>query len=392
MRILFCNYEYPPLGGGGGIITALLAERLSKLNHEVTVLTSHMRGLKVEHYENGVNIVRVPVLFRNHEATASLLSMLTFIPLSIKVGKKLLRTNQYDIINTHFVLPSGPVGDVLSRYGSIPNVLSVHGGDLYDPRKFFSPHRHPLVRAWIRRLLRRADAVVGQSTNTLENMRRFYTPEIGGIRIPLGIKIPDVVPASRVQYGFGEDEVLLVTIGRFVARKAVDQLIPIMAGLRKEKVRLLMIGTGPQEQFLKQESVKMQLEDQIIFMGYVEEAEKFRILKMCDLYVSTSNHEGFGLAFLEAMACGLPVVCYDNGGQTDFLRDQETGYLVCLNDIDLFKERCKSLIRNPSLRKTMGEKNTCRVKEFSIGKCALRYESTFNNVLEANAKRKQQFL
>ena len=383
MRILFCNYEYPPLGGGGGIINALLAEEMSKLNHESTVLTSHKSVMLVKSYENGVNIIRVPVLFRSHEATASLLSMLTFIPMGIKAGRKLLMSKQYDIINTHFVLPSGPVGDVLSRYGSIPNVISVHGGDLYDPSKFFSPHRHPLLRAWITRLLRRADAVVGQSNNTLENMRRFYTPEIEGIRIPLGIKIPNnFVPASRMQYGFREDEVLLVTIGRFIARKAIDQLISIMAGLRKEKVRLLVIGTGPKEQFLKQESLRMQLENQIIFMGYVEETEKFRILKMCDFYVSTSNHEGFGLAFLEAMACGLPIVCYNHGGQTDFLRDQETGYLVSLNDLELFTKSCQSLIQNPILRKTMGENNRRRVREFSIERCASKYEKTFDEVLK----------
>jgi glycosyltransferase involved in cell wall biosynthesis len=387
MRILFCNYEYPPLGGGGGTITSLLAQEMVK-RHEVTVLTSQGPGLPTESVENGVRIIRVPVFFRNRISVANLLSMFMFIPMGIRAGKRLLSTNRFDIINTHFVLPSGPVGDVISDLGHIPNVLSVHGGDLYDPTKITSPHRYPFLRSWIRRLLKRATLVIGQSSNTIENLRRFYTPEIECIRIPLGIQNPKIKPTHRGEYGFGEDEFLMVTVGRLIPRKAVNQLISILERLNKEKVRLLIIGDGPKKQSLKQESIRRQLGNRVIFMGHVGESEKFRILRMCDLFVSTSQHEGFGLVFLEAMASGLPVICYDSGGQIDFLRDRETGYIVPLNDLHLFTKRCESLILNPELRKKMGRANEQRSEEFHITKCALRYESVFKNVLETWKKRK----
>src|SRR5690242_18107975 len=131
MRILFCNFEYPPLGGGGGVINALLAQELAT-RHEVTVLTSRALGLAPEAIEKGVKIVRAPVYLRRQEAVASISSMFSFILSGLGRGKKLLATEEYDIINTHFVLPSGPVGDALSRISRIPNVLTVHGGDLYD--------------------------------------------------------------------------------------------------------------------------------------------------------------------------------------------------------------------------------------------------------------------
>ncbi len=387
MRILFCNYEYPPLGGGGGVINALLVQELAK-RHEVTVLTSQALGLPRESVENGLRVVRVPVFFRRQEAVANLASMLAFIQMGIAGGRNLLRQDQYDLINTHFVLPTGPVGDALSRYAGIPNVLTVHGGDLYDPSKFTSPHRHPLLRAWIRRLVKRADIVVGQSTNTLENLQRFYTSEVQGVRIPLGIQRPGAGPASRGDYGFPEDEFLLVTVGRLVPRKAITQLISMMEALRHQGVRLLIVGTGPEENLLKEESRKRQLEDRIYFMGQVGEDEKFGILQMSDSYVSTSQHEGFGLVFLEAMACGLPIVCYDCGGQTDFLQDQKTGYLVSLNNLTLFTSRCELLIRNAELRKMIGENNRQCVEEYYIDRCALSYETTFDKLLQMKSSTK----
>lgn len=368
------------------MISALLAQELAK-EHKVTVLTSQGLGLPREKSEDGVRVVRVPVFFRRQEAVANKLSMLAFIGMGITFGKHLLKEDRYDIISTHFALPSGPVGSALSSFGGIPHVLTVLGGDMYDPSKWVSAHRHRVLRAWVRTLLRGADLVVGDSRDTLENMRRFYTPEIEGVLIPLGIKRIAASSSPLSRYGFGANEVLLVTVGRLVRRKSVTQLIRMMEELENPRVRLLIIGTGPEESLLKSQCRHSNSANRIHFMGRVDELEKFRILQMCDLFVSTSQHEGFGLVFLEAMACGLPIVCYDYGGQTDFLRDGETGYLVPLNDTGLFKRRCESLIDNRELRKTIAEVNKIRAEEFYIDTCALRYENAFRELVEKNAKR-----
>jgi len=380
MRILFCNYEYPPLGGGGGVSNALLAREMAK-QHEVTVLTTLGAGLPSEDVDAGVKIVRVPVFFRRPVANANFRSMLAFIIMGIKVGRQLLKSQPFDLVNTHFVLPSGPVGDALARAAGIPNVLTLHGGDLYDPSKLASPHRHFILRAWIRWLLRRSDLVVGQSTNTLDNMRRFYTPEIDGVRIPLGIAKPPVYAARRQSYGFAADELLCVTVGRLVARKGIHQLLAVMEALRTERVRLLVLGTGPQASRLQAEVRQRGLEAHVHFMGHVEDSAKFGLLQMCDLYVSTSQHEGFGLVFLEAMACGLPIVCYGHGGQSDFLEDRLTGYVVPLNDLVGFVEACRTLIRDRALRHRIGQENARRVEAFFIDRCAERYEAIFKEAM-----------
>lgn len=380
MKILFCNFEYPPLGGGGGIGTALLAEELAQ-RHKVTVLTSQYMDMPYGEYKNGVKIIRVPVPFRTQLAVASPLSMVGYMRAGIRVGKKLLAISKFDVINTHFVLPTGPVGDALATFSGIPNVLSLHGGDLYDPSKLTSPHRHPILRWWVRRMLKKATVVVGQSTNTIENMHRFYSSEIRALKIPLGIRRPILEPVSRKKYGFGDKDILLVTVGRLVSRKAIEQLIAMMGTFERKRVCLLIIGTGPKEAFLRHEAEKYRVSDCVRFMGYVEEAEKFNIMNMCDIFVSTTQHEGFGLMFLEAMACGLPVLCYDHGGHRDFLINDVTGFVVPVNAREEFKNGIQRLVVDSALRKRMGAENLRRVEEYFIDRCAQRYEAAFEEAL-----------
>ena len=378
MKILFCNYEYPPLGGGGGVVNALLAQEMAK-QHEVAVLTSQGLDLPRENMERGVRVIRAPVFFRKKQTVANFVSMFAYMVTGTKVGKRLLQKESFDVINTHFVLPTGPVGDALARGSGIPHVLSIHGGDLYDPSKFTSPHRHLFLRMWVRRLLRRANHVVGRSNNTLQNLRRYYSRQIA-TRVPLGIQRPKLEKVSRSQFGFADDEVILVTVGRLVARKAVDQLISLIERFQGLAIRLLVLGSGPEEHKLRELAKAKHVEKQIEFMGQVGESEKFRLLQISDLYVSTSQHEGFGLVFLEAMACGLPIVCYDFGGQTDFLQDWESGHLVPLNDLETFREGCLQLIRDPGRRERVGTHNLLVMENYYIDQCARRYEQIFNQV------------
>lgn len=385
MRILFCNYEYPPLGGGGGVVTAWLAEELAR-RHNVTVLTSRALGLPSEEMTRNVRILRVPVLFRRHRAAASLTSLVTFVPSGISTARRLGRLGPFDIVNTHFVLPSGPVGSFISRHYEIPNVLTVHGGDLYDPSKWTSPHRHFILRALVRRHLRRADAVIGQSMDTIENIERFYTKDVAAVRIPLGIPRPLPPAGNRRDHGFAHDDVLLVSVGRLVPRKANPQLVDMICRLSQPNVKLVFLGDGPEAPDLVNLIAARGLSQSVVLKGHVTEQEKADILSFSDIFVSTSQHEGFGIVFLEAMAAGLPIVCYDRGGQTDFLKTGKTGHVVPLNDVQGFVNAVESLVRDADLRRKMGQENSLLAKEFFIENCAERYERIFENVLAARPR------
>jgi glycosyltransferase involved in cell wall biosynthesis len=381
MRILFCNYEYPPLGGGGGVVMAALARQLAR-RHEVTVLTSRAGDLAAESDDQGVRVVRVPVFFRRQLAVANFPSMLAYLPSGFLRGLSLRRPG-FDVINTHFVVPTGPLGQALARWQRVPNVLSVHGGDLFDPSKRSSPHRHAPLRAAVRWMLAAADDVIGQSRDTVRHVNELYGVhrEVG--LIPLGIDRPPArVAASRATFGLPLDAFVAVTIGRLVARKATTQLVDALVASAIPNAHLLIVGDGPDAPAIRERAAELGVADRVHLPGQVSEADKYAALGIADAFVSTSQHEGFGLVFLEAMACGLPIVCYDRGGQTDFLASGETGFVVKLNDVMAFTHALRAIHTDIYLRRRVGQRNRQLVENYFIDSCAARYEKVFEAAID----------
>ena len=379
MRILFVNYEYPPLGGGGGVVNGWLAEEFAK-RHEVAVLTSRAFDLPAHEIVRGVEIFRSRTCFRRRQAAANLPSMATFVLSGPPAGRRLLESRRFDVINTHFAVPTGPVGARLARSSGIPNVLSVHGGDLYDPSKWTSPHRHRILRAVVRGVATSAAAVVGQSRNTNDNLRRYFCPDLEPELIPLGIPRPAAPREGRAALGLDPGSVVLITVGRLVARKRTDSLLRMLARLKRSDLRLIVVGSGPEEKALREEAARLGVGPQVIFTGFVPEQRKIDLLAAADVYVSTSQHEGFGLVFLEAMAQGLPIVCYDHGGQTDYLATGANGAVLPLNDFDGFVQAVSELAVTAPKRRAISERNRREVEQYFIENCAALYEALFARV------------
>ena len=386
VRILFCNYEYPPLGGGGGVVMASLARELAK-RHEVTVLTSRAGELPALSDESGVRVVRVPVVFRAALDTANFPSMLAYLPAAAWRASRMRRGESFDVVNTHFVVPTGPAGQWIAERFRIPNVLSVHGGDLYDPSKKLSPHRHGWLRRPIQRLLRRADAVIAQSTNTRDNVREIYGVDRSVGLIPLGIDRPpsiDRVPASA--FGLPPGAFTIVTIGRLVARKQTTQLVGAIAASGVANAHLLVVGGGPDAEPIRRAAAEHGIADRVHLLGRLENADKYRVLAAADLFASTSQHEGFGLVFLEAMAFGLPVICYDHGGQTDYLETGRTGYVLKLDDAIAFAGAIRAVAESADRGRETGENNRRLVEQYFIDRCAERYEAEFSRAIAAHRR------
>ena len=386
LRLLYLNYEYPPIGGGGGVVTRDLAEAIAD-RADVTVITTKRQDLVAEEVINGVRIIRVPVLMRRDRAIATLPSMLSFVPASVMRGRKLIRQESFDLLHTFFAVPTGPSGVSLARKGGLPHVLTILGGDIYDPTKFLSPHRFAPLGWTVRSVLAKSDCVVAESNDVKARAESLYGR--AGIRmIRHGFRVPEftALPREELDLGLRDSDFVMVAVGRLVRRKRMDALIRVLAKLRDD-VKLLIVGDGPLRGELEAQAKALGVADRVRFAGFVSDERKFQALAASDLFTYTTEHEGFGIVYLEAMYCGLPVVTYDCGGQGDFLTD-EVGTLVPAGDEAGFLAAVQELVENDERRSGMARAARAKAEQMEMGSVAEDYISLYREVIES--KRAEQ--
>jgi glycosyltransferase involved in cell wall biosynthesis len=353
-------------------------DELSEMRHDITVITSRFNSLPREESIGNIMIHRVPVMLRTKQDVSSLPSLLSYVPSCISKARKLIKEKPFDIINTHFAVPTGPAGNYLSRKFGLPNVLTVYGGDIYDPTKKLSPHKTPVLRGTVRKILENADHIISDSKDIENHARRIYGITKQITVIPPGVRPYKGAEKSRKELGLPEEKIILVTLGRLVVRKNNTELLDIFKRVAGSlDCHLFIMGDGPEKPTLEDRIRRNGLENRVTLTGRVGE-EKFQIMAAADIYVSTATHEGFGLVFLEAMESGLPVVSYDNGGQIDFLMDGTTGFLIHLGDTEKFTFRLRELIGSSEMRHDMGRHNKEYVRNFYVSRCAEEYLKILN--------------
>ncbi len=363
-KILIINYLFPPLGGGGGVASYTIAKGFIKAGYDVDYITTQINSLPAHEIIDGISVYRVSIWGTRATFPASMVSLILFPIVSLWKGLQLCFKNKYSYINSHFVLPAGPLGFVLSKLFSIPHIMSIHGGDIYDPTRKRSPHQYWIPRKIIRFLLNHADSVVAQSSNTKENCMRYYKPqrEIKIISLPY-----DIVPfkhTDKKNLGLHEEKKYIIGVGMLVKRKAFDIFIRALAKL-DDSVEGIILGDGPELPYLQSLARELGVLPRIHFVGRVQGEKKFQYLSCSDVFVLSSVHEGFGIVLQEAMQVGLPIVATNNGGQTDFVIDGKNGFLVSPEDAGAITDKINIILSSQEIITSMKSSNLEAIKKFS---------------------------
>jgi D-inositol-3-phosphate glycosyltransferase len=268
----------------------------------------------------------------------------------------------YDIVTSHYWL-SGLVGGHLRRAWGVPHVTSFH--TLAEVKRRARPGEVevPQRAGAERQIACGADTVVAWTPHEREAIASYYGADTARIAvIPPGVDTTVFRPleqaASRRKLGLGPGRLLLY-VGRLERLKGVDILLRAFAQLEHpEGVRLLIVGGGsnsPELDRLRSIASGLGTSDRVSFFGSVAHEDLPAYYSAADICVLPSYYESFGLAALEAAACGRPVVASKVGGLPTVVLDGRTGYLVAWQCPGPFVSRLELLLANDRLRREMGE-------------------------------------
>ncbi len=357
-RILLINYEYPPIGGGGGNATQQTARAFARMGHQVYVLTAAWGNLPAEQIDEGVTVRRIPALRRRADR-CSILEMLAFIVAGLLSAPTLARVWKIDVALAFFTLPSAPIAWYLKRACQIPYAISLQGGDVpgFDPGRMRLYHK--LTGGLISALWRDAAAVVANSQG-LATLARTHDPDATIGMIPAGADLTGIAPkTSYAQPG----PINLLFVGRLVKQKGLDVLIAALAKMDLAlKWRLILVGDGPEWPAIAGEAARLGLADRLDLRGWVNKDALPAMYREGDIFVLPSRDEGMANALLEAMAAGLPVVGTRVAGTGEVVIQGETGLLVAPEDEDALGAALAALIKDEPRRAEFGRAGRKRVE------------------------------
>jgi len=222
---------------------------------------------------------------------------------------------------------------------------------------------------------------------------RSVCASVGSITVtPFGVDLDAFRPGVSEE-GAHEEVIRIGTVKTLARKYGIDVLIDAVSAVRDalqeedsllaEHLRLLIVGGGPDRERLEQKVRNHELDNITRFVGKVPHEEVPHYLNKLDVYVAASRQdsESFGVAVLEASACGLPVVVSDVGGLPEVVKDEETGLIVPREDPEATAAAILRLIRNPKLRKDMGEAGRAWVRDqYSWPACVDRMETVYEEL------------
>ncbi len=360
MKILMQQWAYYPWVGGAEIFTQHLAEYMVARSHQVDIVTGLLRkpSIAYDNWQkeldviNGVNVYRVRVPNVKYAGIAAgILRMLT-------KSLKLNRQNGYDVIHSH-IFPAMVCGALSKRDKKL--IITLQGGDIGEYKesgRFIRMMEMPFI-AWS---LRKADLVHCVSTHIAGAAKRLGAGDV--TVVPNGVDTSVFRPQDKYQLrkklGYKLKEKIIVSTSRLTPKNGLDYLIRATVPL--SDVKLIIIGEGEQRKQLESMIQNLKLKKRVFLLGALPHQDLPQYLAIADVFCRPSVNEGFGISFIESMACRIPTIGTAVGGITDIIKDGENGMLVPPEDARALSRVLKRVIEDGNLSRRIAERGYQTVK------------------------------
>jgi N-acetyl-alpha-D-glucosaminyl L-malate synthase BshA len=363
-----------PVPGGSGILATELGAKLAERGHEVHFISSSL-PYRLERFN-------VDLFF--HEVETPNYPLFKYPPYTLSLASKMIEVSQQyglDILHAHYAVPHATAAYLAHQAmgaSSPKTVCTLHGTDITlvgSDRSFFEITRFSI------------DAVDG--VTSVSEFLRNKTISVFGTQRHIEV-IRNFVDTSRFFPRAEKDcnahyapqgEKIVAHLSNFRPVKNVIGVVHMFARLRQRMpAKLLMIGDGPQTAEAFSLAKTLGVADDVRFLGNREDVDQ--ILCAADAFLLPSNYEAFGLAALEAMACGVPVVASRVGGVPELISDGETGFLVGPDDYEEGADRLHQILSDPATAKRLRDNGLSSVREkFTAEAVVPLYEDFYRSVL-----------
>lgn len=374
MRVLVLIYEFPPVGGGGGMVARDVGLGLRRRGHDVHVITAHYAGLPRQEDLDGIQVLRVPSL-RRSAYVAGLGAMAGFVLAGTLAAWRHTRRWKPDLIHVHFAVPSGPAAWIVSKLTGVPYVLTAHLGDVPDgvPEKTGRWFRwvYPLTPP----IWRDARRVAAVSEHTRRLAQAHYPVDI--TVIPNGTDLSELDPGRICVHSPPQ----IVFAGRFMPQKNPLQLVSTLAELRDLPWRCQMLGDGPLRSEVEAAIRKAGLEERFELPGWVTPEVVTEAFRRADILFMPSLSEGLPVVGVRAVSLGLAVVASRVGGFIDLVEPGVNGELVEADDPEGYARALRPMLASSERLQAAREAGRRKSAEFDIENVVDAYLALFAEAL-----------
>ncbi len=386
-RVLFFNYEYPPLGGGAANATKYILLEYAKRSDVCVDLVTSAIGDKFvrEDISERVTVHRIPIgKDENNLNYQTKKELLTYTWKAYRYAQTLVKKNHYDLTHSFFAVPCGAISWRLKKKYGIPYIVSLRGADVPGYSERFE-NVYTILTPLIHRVWRGAAYVVTNSRGLTE-LAQSSQPAQRFMQIYNGVDT-DFYHIGRRSLKNRKKQFRILLASRLSKRKGFQYAIDAFVELFDFYPHIRMTiagGEGNAMKDLQAQVKKYRLDGRVTFTGAYVKEDSPKIYNNADVFVMPSLNEGMSNNLLEALASGLPVLMTPTGGAEELVRDGENGYLIKMHDVASIVEKLKILIENPELCDAFGHASRTIAEGMSWEHVAAEYVDLYNSIDEKN--------
>ena len=373
MKIAIVCY---PTFGGSGVVATELGIALSKRGHEIHFIT-YKQPVRLELLSSNVHF---------HEVNVPEYPLFHYQPYELALSSKLvnvIRNHRIDLLHVHYAIPHAYAGymakKMLQSEGiTIPMVTTLHGTDIT------LVGNHPFYKPAVTFSINNSDVITCVSESLKQDTLRHFevTKDIDVVHNFIDTNVSEKVFTDCQRDLMAEaDEKIITHISNLRPVKRLNDVVSVFYKIQQSiKAKLIIVGEGPEREAAEQLIKEYDIAYKVIFVGQSNEIDK--ILCFSDLFLLPSEAESFGLAALEAMVDGVPVISSNAGGLPEVNIHGESGFLSDVGDIDDMAANALKIFKDEETLKEFKERAKKVAKSFDINTIVPKYESLYQKAID----------